>query len=174
MSPFEIGAVDIVICVVLLVGALFGRMSGFLKTLIGLASWVVGIVLGIMFGLKLGNLIFPSGLDSIPWFPEVLGFSLLLIAVLVAGAFVQQFINKSLESTGLKPLDRVLGMVLGVVTAAFIVIAIGIIFDLGSSSEEFFKQSRLLRFLMEFEVFVRDILGSISFPVDPTNSPTNA
>lgn len=173
MSPFEIGVVDIVICVVLLVGALFGRMSGFLKTLIGLASWVVGVVLGIMFGLRLGNLIFPGGFDSIPWLPEIVGFSLLLIVVLVAGAFAQQLVSKSLESTGLKPLDRVLGMVLGVVTAAFMIIALGIIFDLGSSSEVLFKQSRLLNFLMEFEVFVRDILGSISIPVDPTNSPTN-
>ena len=173
MSPFEIGVVDIVIVVILVVGALFGRVSGFLKALIGLASWVVGVVLGIMFGAKLGNLIFPNGLASIPWLPDVVGFSLLLIVVLVAGAFIQQFVNKALDSTGLKPLDRVLGMVLGFVTGAFIVIAIGIIFELGTAPQELWKNSRLLQFLMEFETFVRDILGSFSVPVNPPNSPTN-
>lgn len=171
MSPFEIGMVDIIICVVLLLGALFGRINGFLKTLIGLSSWVVGIVLGIMFGLAIGSLMFPNGFGRIPWLPEVLGFSSLLVIVLIAGAILQQVVSKTLDSTGLKPLDRVLGMVLGFVTAAFVIIAIGIIFGLGTSQEELFKNSRLLKFFMGFEVFVRDILESISFPFHLPNSP---
>lgn len=170
MSPFEISIVDIAICVILLVGALVGRFSGFLKSLVGLAAWVVGIVLGIMFGATIGNLIFPKGLESIPWLPEVIGFSLLLIAVLVVGAFTQQIVSKALDMTGLKPLDRVLGMVLGFLTGAFVVIAIGIIFELGTAPEELWKNSRLLQFLMEFEVFVRDILGSFSTPASPPTS----
>ena len=173
MSPFEIGVIDIAICVMLLVGALLGRVSGFLKALIGLASWVVGIVLGIVFGTKIGSMIFPNGIDSITWLPDVVGFSLILIVVLVIGAFLQQLTNKALDTTGLKPLDRVLGMVLGFVSGAFVVIAIGIIFGLGSAPQDLWKNSRLLQFLMEFEVFVRDILGSFSVPLTPPNTPPN-
>ena len=173
MSPFEIGVIDIVICVILLLGALFGRFSGFLKALIGLAAWVVGIVLGITFGTKIGGWIFPKGVDSIAWLPDVVGFSLSLIVVLVLGAFLQQFVNKALDSTGLKPLDRVLGMVLGFVTGAFVVIAIGIIFELGTAPQELWKNSRLLQFLMEFEVFVRDIFASFSVPINLPNTPAS-
>lgn len=172
MSPFEIGVIDIVIVVILLVGALLGRFSGFIKTLISLTSWIVGVVLGIMFGAKIGSWIFPKGFDSIEWLPEVVGFALLLIAVLVVGAFIQQFVNKALDSTGLKPLDRILGMVLGFATGAFVVIAIGTIFGLGNAPQELWKNSRLLQFLMEFEVFVRDILGTIPVQVTPPNSPS--
>ena len=170
MSPFEIGIVDIAICVILLVGALVGRFSGFLRSLLSLAAWVTGIVLGIMFGTQIGNMLFPKGLESIPWLPEVIGFSLLLLLVLVVGAFTQQFVSKALDMTGLKPLDRILGMVLGFLTGAFVVIAIGIIFELGTAPDELWKNSRLLQFLMEFEVFVRDIIGSFS---TPGSSPTS-
>lgn len=174
MSPFEIGVIDIVIVVILIAGALLGRMSGFIKTLISLTSWVVGVVLGIMFGATIGSWIFPHGLDSVAWLPDVIGFALLLIVVLVAGAFLQQIVNKALDSTGLKPLDRVLGMVLGFVTGAFVVIAVGIIFELGNAQQELWKNSRLLQFLMEFEVFVRDIIGTVPVQVTPPNSPTNS
>lgn len=171
MSPFEIGVIDIVIVVILLLGALLGRFSGFVKALIGLASWVTGVVLGLMFGATIGGMIFAGKLDSIDWLPEVVGFSLILIVVLVLGAFLQQFVNKALDSTGLKPLDRVLGMVLGFVTGAFVVIAVGIIFGLGDAPQEFWKNSRLLQFLLEFEVFVRDILESFAVPIQLPNSP---
>ncbi len=160
MSPFDIGIIDIVIVAVLVLSMLIGRSSGFVQSLIFVFSWIFAIVLGLMFYKSIGQTIFPADF-SLEWLPDVTGFAIVLVLVLLGGALLQTYLKKFIEDIGLGSLDRFLGMLLGFIAGAFMVIAVGIILDLTTIPDEIWKNSILLEFLMKFEVFIQDILDSV-------------
>ena len=157
MEALTFSALDIGLLVVVLVSSLFGWRNGFLSELISLTSWVVGVICAILLGKQLGDWMFSGIALEKAWIPHAVGSTIILIAVLVVGALIQSLAKGSLVRIGLEGVDKSLGFLFGVLRGCFILIAVGIIFDLKSADNEILNNSFLLRQLMQFEHIVRDI-----------------
>ncbi|MXW54755.1 MAG: CvpA family protein [Gammaproteobacteria bacterium] len=157
MEALTFSALDIGLLVVILVSSLFGWRNGFLSELISLTSWVVGVICAIILGKQLGDWMFSSIALDKAWIPQAVGSTIILIVVLVVGAFVQSLVKESLVRIGLEGVDKGLGFLFGILRGCFILIAVGIIFNLKSTNNEILKDSFLLTHLMQFEHIVRDI-----------------
>ncbi len=157
MEVLTFSALDIGLLVVILVSSLFGWRNGFLSELISLTSWVIGVICAIFWGKQLGDWMFSSIALDEAWIPQAVGSAIILIVVLVVGALIQSLVRESLLHIGLEGVDKSLGFLFGVLRGCFILIAVGIIFNLKSTNNEILKDSFLLTHLMQFEHIVRDI-----------------
>lgn len=157
MQPVSFSYLDIVVLLIVLASSLFGWRKGFLGELISLASWLVGVVAAIIWGEALGNFIFSGSAIDPTWLPHFIGSSMILIVVLVIGALIQSLLKGSLTVVGLDGVDRGLGLLFGALRGCFILIAIGIIFDLKATNHYVWNNSYLLQQLMRFEPAVLDL-----------------
>lgn len=153
---------DILIVVLVLFSGSIGIFRGLVRELVSTAAWIIAAIIGITYGEQLGNLIFSSQTIDPPWVPRAVGVSIIFIVVLVIGVFAQRLLRKGVKLVGLGGLDRVLGCGFGLIRGIFIVIAVGIIFNLRTSLESPWVDSSLLHLFMEFETFVQDIFSYFS------------
>ncbi|MCY3884952.1 MAG: CvpA family protein [Gammaproteobacteria bacterium] len=157
MDALSFSALDIGLLVVILISSLFGWRTGFLGELISLTSWILGVVGAIIFGKELGDWMFSGIAMEKAWIPQAIGSTIILVVVLVVGALIQSLAKGSLVRVGLEGVDKSLGFLFGAVRGCFILIAVGIIFDLKSAHSEVVNNSILLQYLMYFEPAVRDV-----------------
>ena len=158
----SVNYLDILIVGLILLSGLVGIFRGLVKELVSTAAWILAVILGIAHGEQLGNLLFSAQSMEPSWVPRAVGISVIFIVVLVASVFVQRLVRKGVQLVGLGGLDRTLGFVFGLIRGVFAVIAVGIIFDLGTSAESPWIDSRLFNFLLKFEDLVQDVLSYFS------------
>lgn len=96
-----------------------GLMRGFVKELIALGIWIVGIYLGFTYSPALSVMLKPYIPDAS--LRTILSFVVLLIGTLVAGGILNMFLSMILNRSGLKGTDRLLGMGFGFARGTFIV-----------------------------------------------------
>ncbi len=113
-------AFDVVVLAVVALSALFAFARGVVRELIALATWVVAFVLAFAFAAQAAALL--PGLDAHPEGKHVLGFALVFVGVLVAGALVAHLLAKLVHAVGLGFVDRVLGALFGLARGAAIAV----------------------------------------------------
>jgi len=135
-------AADVVIAIILIIGLLSGLTKGFVRGLFSLLA----LVLGIMIAASTYERIATSLLASVPGdrAPEIVSFALIFLVVVVAIGLLGRIISKALKLASLGWLDRLLGGLLGIVTAA-IVAALLLLFAVmaGFQEQATLKESRL-------------------------------
>ena len=112
---------DWFIITVALVSTGLGIWRGMIRTVFGLAAWVLGIV-----GAPLGGMLIARefGITGLPvWVLYVAAFLATFIVVRLAGTLFL----KGARSVGLAGVDRVLGAALGVARAALIVLVVAVV-----------------------------------------------
>ena len=112
---------DWFIITVALVSTGLGVWRGMIRTVFGLAAWVLGII-----GAPLGGMLIAQqfGITGLPvWVLYVAAFLLTFILVRLVGALFL----KGARSVGLAGVDRVLGAALGVARAALIVLVVAVV-----------------------------------------------
>src|SRR5690606_7931946 len=112
---------DWFIITVALVSTGLGIWRGMIRTVFGLAAWVLGLV-----GAPIGGMLIARefGLTGLPvWVLYVAAFLLTFIVVRLLGALFL----KGARSVGLGGLDRMLGAALGVARAALIVLVVAVV-----------------------------------------------
>ncbi len=149
--------IDIALIVVVAASGLFGWRKGFLGELVSLTSWILGVVCAIIWGEQLGAIIFGGVSLDAAWIPHFVGSTMILVVSLVIGALVQSLFKGSLTVVGLDGVDQGLGLLFGIARGCFILIAIGIIFNLKASVSDVWNNSLVLQFLMRFEPAVQDL-----------------
>ncbi len=158
MQSFTFSWIDIALISVIVISALFGMRRGLIGEVISLTSWVLGAMCAILWGKDLGQFIFQNqALQDLPWLPNVLGSTLILIAILVVGALILSLIKPTVEKIQMEGIDRSLGLLFGAIRGCFFIIAVGIITNISQTAPTVWNDSSLLRFLMGFEPFVQDL-----------------
>ena len=104
--------IDIVICVLILVGAVAGYMRGFIKQLSSILGLVVGLVAARLLYAQLAEKLSPALMES-PTAAQVVAFIVIWIAVPLLFAFVASLFTRALGHSLLGQLNRWLGAVLG-------------------------------------------------------------
>lgn len=112
---------DWFVITVALVSTGLGVWRGMIRTVFGLAAWILGIVCAPLVGMVIGQ---QFGISAIPmWVLYILAFLLTFILVRLIGVLFL----KGARSVGLAGVDRMLGAALGVARAGLVVLVAAVI-----------------------------------------------
>ena len=116
---------DLALLAVVALSTLFAVARGVVRELIAIATWVAGFVLALHYAGAVAGWF--ARLDVTPVAKYVLGFALVLIAVLVAGALVATMLSGVVRAIGLGFVDRLLGAVFGLARGLVVVVVFALI-----------------------------------------------
>ena len=113
---------DYLLIVILLFSAVMSFRKGFSREIIGLAAAFFALLLGMWFYGLAGTLVAPY--ISSPRVVDLIGFLLVVAAVLIAGGMLGWIVNRFLRTIGLSFFDRLLGAAFGVLRGLLIAMAL--------------------------------------------------
>lgn len=117
--------IDWIIIAILSFSGFISLLRGFVKEAISLVVWVSALLIAIAFSPKLAvHFADAVGSESLRM---ILSFVILFLATLIVGGLINVLLASLLKATGLTTLDRVLGMVFGVLRGGVMVLAVLII-----------------------------------------------
>lgn len=104
------------------VSCLFGLMRGLIKEALSVANWVIALLIAVTFRDPLASLL----VDQIETHSlrQMVAFGTLFVATLLVGALVNYLIGELVKITGLSSMDRILGMIFGLLRGFIVVMAI--------------------------------------------------
>lgn len=157
--------VDIVLAIILVVGAISGYKKGFLSELFTL----LGIILGVLAGFKLmgsAMLFLDERYDINEKVLPYVAFTIVFLIVVVGMVLLGKFFKSSLEKTVLGSADKLAGSVLGILKTGFM---LSVLLWLGSSlaifvPEHLSEDSWLYPTVVRFAPAVTSWIGDV-FPV---------
>lgn len=121
-------ALDWVFVAVLAVSFLVGAWRGLVYEVLSVISWIAAFIVA--------QLLAP---DAAGWLPVdrapeagryAMGFIVVFIAVVFAGALLAWLIKKLIEAVGLRPVDRTLGAAFGLVRGAILLMAVAVVVNM--------------------------------------------
>ena len=149
MTDPGIASVDLAIAVLVLISAGFGIARGLVKELVSLVIWAAALLLGILFAVPVADW---TGLDLGSGRLQVaVGFAIVFVLVLVAGAIAQRIIGGLIESTGLSGTDRTLGLLFGALRGVVLVVVVLIALRPFAEESDWWSESRLVPALLTLE-----------------------
>ena len=113
---------DYLLIAILLFSGVMSARKGFSREIIGLAAAFFALLLGMWFYGSAGALIAP--IISSPRVADLVGFLLVVAAVLIAGGMLGWIVNRFLRTIGLSFFDRLLGAAFGVLRGLLIAMAL--------------------------------------------------
>ena len=117
------------------------------------------------------------GLNLSAGLQTAIGFAIVFVAVLVAGALAQRFLGGLVESTGLTGTDRTLGLVFGTVRGAAVVLVALILLRPFAESRDWWAESLIAPPLLSFENEVIELfdlmMDAVSDPLAAAPRPTS-
>ncbi len=117
---------DIVLGIILLASIFSGAKDGFARTVLGTVATIVGLFLGLWCYGVVGNWL--AGFLRSQEIANLLGFFVIFISVVIAGALLGALIDRLLKAAQLSWLNRLLGGAFGAVRGALIgaIVVLGI------------------------------------------------
>lgn len=113
---------DYVLLAILLFSTVMSARKGFSREVIGLAAAFLALVLAMWFYGLAGSWLIPY--VSSPRVANLLGFFLVVIAVLICGWMLGSLVRRFLRTVGLSFFDRLLGAAFGLVRGLLIAMAL--------------------------------------------------
>lgn len=155
LLPMPITAFDYAILFVLLASGLIGVLRGLVREVLSLAGWILAFWVAYTYcGVAASWM--PEGLPGGAFVHTVAGFVLLFVLTVIGTALVGTLLAQVLTSTGLKPADRGLGFIFGVLRGIVLVLFIVTLGGLTKLPEEPFWRDALMRpYVAEIMRFVQ-------------------
>jgi membrane protein required for colicin V production len=113
-------ALDWIFAVAMLLSMLLGAWRGLVYEALSLINWVVAFVLAQWFAHDVARY-FPMSGASVEM-RYAAGFVVVFIAAMVVGALIAVLVKKLTAAVGLRPVDRVLGAVFGVLRGVLLLL----------------------------------------------------
>ena len=112
---------DWFVLTVALLSTALGLWRGMIRTIFGLAAWILGLLGAPLIGILIGE---RFAISSVPaWVLYVLAFVLTFVIVRVLGALFL----KGIRSVGLAGIDRILGGALGMARAGLVILIAAVV-----------------------------------------------
>lgn len=121
-EPFVIGWVDIAMLAVIALSALVGALRGLTFEVLSLLGWVAAWFAAVWLGPLLGPHL-PVGSPGSP-LNGIAAFACAFLVVLVLWGFGARAVSALVGKTMLRPLDRLLGAVFGLVRGALVLLVL--------------------------------------------------
>lgn len=146
---------DWVILSIIGVSCLFGLMRGLIKEALSVANWVIALLIAVTFRDPLASLL----VDQIETHSlrQMVAFGTLFIATLLVGALVNYVIGELVKITGLSSMDRILGMIFGLLRGFVVVMAILLLIPpiISIDQDTWWSDGVLIQRFLEFEDWAR-------------------
>ena len=159
---------DVVMGIVIVVSAVLGLMRGLVREVLSLVIWGAALLLGIAFADSVAAML---GLDLSAGLQTAIGFAIVFVGVLVAGALAQRFLGGLVESTGLTGTDRTLGLAFGTVRGAAVVLVALILLRPFAESRVWWTESVIAPPLLTFE---NEVIELFDLMMDAVSDPVEA
>jgi membrane protein required for colicin V production len=121
LGPYVFNVVDVIIVVIAFMAAVVGTVRGFALEFSSRAGFLIGFVIALLFSRLVSSLLMEN-FDLPPLVATLIAFVILFIIGYILMMMVGSLLDKTLDALGLDWLDRLLGLVLGVVEV-FVVVA---------------------------------------------------
>jgi len=122
----DFAVVDIVLVSVLLISIVIGAWRGLLYEVLSVFGWVAAFFLAQWFAVDVASWL-PLGTDTPEPLRYAAGFALVFVAVAFAAGLLAWLVKQLVESVGLRPVDRTLGAVFGLLRGLIILLALGLV-----------------------------------------------
>ena len=134
-------ALDWVFVAVLAASFLVGAWRGLVYEVLSVASWIAAFIVAQWLAPE------AAGWLPVDRAPEAgryaMGFIVVFIAVVFAGALLAWLIKKLIEAVGLRPVDRTLGAAFGLVRGAILLMAVAVVVNMSPArSAEWWMESK--------------------------------
>jgi membrane protein required for colicin V production len=134
-------ALDWVFVAVLAVSFLVGAWRGLVYEVLSVISWIAAFIVAQWLAPE------AAGWLPVDRAPEAgryaMGFIVVFIAVVFAGALLAWLIKKLIEAVGLRPVDRTLGAAFGLVRGAILLMAVAVVVNMSPArSAEWWTESK--------------------------------
>ena len=159
MSIADFAAVDVAIAAVVLISAGLGLARGLIREVLALAIWAAALMLSLAFGPAVAELL---GLDLAPRLQTGIGFVVVFVVVLIAGAICQRLVGGLVKSTGLSGTDRLLGLLFGAARGGVVVIVGLVVLRPFAEERVWWMDSQLAPPLLAFEADVLELAGVLT------------
>lgn len=113
-------AFDFLVIGIVGLSAVFAFVRGFVRVLVSLLAWVLGVVAAVRFSEVIGAMLPDFG--ETPATRYVAAFALILVGVLIVGALAGFVLSRLVRAVGLGFLDRALGAIFGVARGLLIAV----------------------------------------------------
>lgn len=152
---------DIIIICIIGLSILTGLLRGFIKESIALLAWVVALWLAFNYSPMLA-VHFQHYVHDVTM-RTIIAFLIIVICTILIGAIVSTCCNMLMRKSGLKPMDRILGMVFGVLRGVFIIILLGVVLKItGISMDKYTSNSRLYPSLEPLIIWLYDFTPQLT------------
>ncbi|MDQ7745394.1 CvpA family protein [Hydrogenophaga pseudoflava] len=139
-------AVDGVLLFVLLLSAVVGMWRGLVYEVLSLMAWVAAFVLAQAYAGEVARLLPLDGLSAA--LRTAVAFALVFVASAFAGGFVAWLVKKLVAAVGLRPIDRVLGGVFGLLRGVVVLLAVAVVVGMTPfQSQDAWQASAVARML---------------------------
>jgi len=130
---------DIIIAILLVIGAVRGFINGFIMQLTSLAALLLGIWVAIRFSDFTATLLMEkAGLNG--QFIPIVAFALTFVVVVVAVHFIGKLIDKVFNLTPLGVANKILGLVFGILKYALIISVIIVFVEKANQRFHFYTE----------------------------------
>jgi membrane protein required for colicin V production len=137
MTPF-----DYVVLAIMAISLLVGVTRGVVSEILALLAWVAAFIAARMWAVPAGNLLLAELSD--PLWRQLSGFVAVFVAVLIMFALVRWVTTLLLKAAGLRPLDRILGALFGIVRGILILLVLVLLAGLTPlPQQQWWRQARL-------------------------------
>ena len=172
MDSLPVNALDLGVLVAFVLAALMGLALGFVKLGLFVLSWL-GAILATFYGFPIAK---PYARDFIetPWIADVTAGATLLLATLTILFVISSVIGSWVRNSRLNALDRSLGMVAGLGTAALLVSLAYVFVEMAQPVSEQPPWLRSARSIPVIEAGARLLRSLIPDDDDPAAAATDA
>ncbi|MFN6961190.1 MAG: CvpA family protein [Rhodocyclaceae bacterium] len=131
---------------------LLGVARGVLSEMLALAAWVVAFFAARLWAQPVGDHLLAELPDPV-WRP-LAGFVAVFLAVLVSFALLRRLMVQLLKATGLRPLDRILGALFGILRGLAILLVLAVLAGLTPLPQQPWWRQAMFAAPLETEVLV--------------------
>lgn len=136
--------VDYAAIAILIGSMLLGMLRGLVRELFNLVGWVVAFFVARVFGPTVAHWL-PANLPGGEMTQGALGFLLVLIAVVFGAGIVSALVGRMTDMIGLRPADRGLGMLFGIVRGVLLLMLLMVAAKLTALPQQPVWQHSLVR-----------------------------
>ena len=138
----NLATTDWLLCAVLLLSMLLGAWRGLVYELMSLASWVAAFVMAQWLAQDVAQML-PFLQSAAAQVQYAAAFVLVFVVSLFAAGFLSWLLKKVVETVGLRPVDRALGAVFGVLRGVLLLLVVTVVIGLlGMVSQSWWQESQ--------------------------------
>jgi membrane protein required for colicin V production len=124
----DVAVLDWILAAVLLLSFLLGAWRGLVYEVLSVISWIAAFVLAQLFAPQVAQMFTLGGSGEAVRY--AVAFMGVFIVVVFAGGLLAWITKKMIDAVGLRPIDRALGAMFGLLRGALLVLAVGIVINM--------------------------------------------